>query len=263
MNILLNGICGHMGKEVVRLADSSYRGARLAMGVDPNATGNEAEVSVRSFNEIVNTDGVDCIIDFSHHSCVSALLDFAIENKLPTVVATTGHTEEEIAKIHEAAREIPVFFSANMSLGVALLVELAKTAAKAMPDAEIEIIEKHHDRKLDAPSGTALMLGKAICEVRPEAHFNLGRSGQGKRTPEEIGIHAIRMGNIVGEHEVLLGTQNQTITIKHEAHSRALFAEGAIAAAAFIVNMPCGLYDMRSLIASSGESVEKDAALSL
>lgn len=263
MNILLNGICGHMGREVVRLTDSGYRGARLLIGVDPSANGSEAEISVKSFNEIISVSDVDCIIDFSHHSCVSALLDFAVENGLPTVVATTGHTEEEVAKIKAAANEIPVFFSANMSLGVALLVELAKTAAKAMPDAEIEIIEKHHDRKLDAPSGTALMIGKAICDVRPEAHFNLGRSGQGKRNPEEIGIHAIRMGNIVGEHEVLLGTQNQTITIKHEAHSRALFAEGAIAAADFLVNMPRGLYDMKSLVESSGKSKEKDAALSV
>ena len=97
-----------------------------------------------------------------------------------------------------------------MSLGVALLVELAKTAAEAMPDAEIEIIEKHHDRKIDAPSGTALMIANAICEVRPDSYASPGRSGQGKRTPEEIGIHAIRMGNIVGEHEVMIGTQNQT-----------------------------------------------------
>ena len=141
-----------------------------------------------------------------------------------------------------------------MSLGVALLVELAKTAALAMPDAEIEIIEKHHDRKIDAPSGTALMIAKAITEVRPDAYNNLGRSGQGKRTQNEIGIHAIRMGNIVGEHEVIIGTQNQTITLKHEAHSRALFAEGAIAAAAFLVGCEPGLYDMKSLIGGKSKN---------
>jgi 4-hydroxy-tetrahydrodipicolinate reductase len=146
-----------------------------------------------------------------------------------------------------------------MSLGVALLVELAKQAASAMPDAEIEIIEKHHDRKLDAPSGTALMIANALMEVRPEAYTNLGRSGQGKRTPEEIGIHAIRMGNIVGEHEVMLGTQNQTISLKHEAHSRALFAEGALAAAAFLIGCDKGLYDMKSLVSGAPK---KDAAMS-
>ena len=260
MNILLNGICGHMGREVMKLSREGYRGARVVIGVDPNANGSEAEISVRGYKDIISINNVDCIVDFSHHSCVSELLDFALENSIPTVVATTGHTPEEIKKIREASAEIPVFFSANMSLGVALLVELAQNAAKAMPDAEIEIIEKHHDRKLDAPSGTALMIANAICEVKPEAYANCGRAGQGKRAPEEIGIHAIRMGNIVGEHEVIIGTQNQTITLKHEAHSRALFAEGALAAAAFLVKCEPGLYDMKSLI--KGE-VKSDATVSV
>ena len=259
MKILLNGICGHMGREVAALARDGYRGTALAVGVDPSSLGIEAPVSAKSFKEldIDAISGVDCIVDFSHHSCVSELLDFAVENSIPTVVATTGHTEAEIAKIEEAARKIPVFFSANMSLGVALLVELAKTAAAAMPDAEIEIVEKHHNRKLDAPSGTALMLADAICEVRPDSYANCGRSGQGKRTREEIGIHAIRMGNIVGEHEVIIGTQNQTITLKHEAHSRALFAEGALAAAVYIAGCEAGLYDMKSLVGTT----KKDAAM--
>ena len=154
-------------------------------------------------------------------------------------------------KIAAAAEKIPLFFSANMSLGVALLVELAKQAAAAFPEAEIEIIEKHHDRKVDAPSGTALMLADALCEVRPEATVNCGRSGQGKRTQGEIGIHAVRMGNIVGEHEVMIGTPNQTITLKHEAHSRALFAEGALAAAAFLIGKEVGIYDMKSLVSGT------------
>ncbi|MBE6645789.1 MAG: 4-hydroxy-tetrahydrodipicolinate reductase [Ruminococcaceae bacterium] len=260
MNILLNGICGHMGREVAKLASAGYRGATLAVGVDPNADGTEAPVSVKGFGEIIPLGNVDCIVDFSHHSCVSELLDFAEKNGIPTVVATTGHTHEEVERIRRASKNIPVFFSANMSLGVALLVELAKTAAAAMPDAEIEIIEKHHDRKIDAPSGTALMIADAICEVRPEAYTNLGRSGQGKRSADEIGIHAIRMGNIVGEHEVLIGTQNQTITLKHEAHSRALFAEGALAAAAFLVGCDAGLYDMKSLV---GGTAKKDAEMSV
>lgn len=248
MNILLNGISGHMGKEVAALCAEGYRGARLAFGVDPNFDGNEAVTVYSSFDEIDSVAGVDTIVDFSHHSCVGSLLDFAVAKNIPTVIATTGHTPEEVELIHRAAERIPVFFSANMSLGVALLVELAKNAAAAMPEAEIEIIEKHHDRKVDAPSGTALMIADALCEVRPEAYTNLGRSGQGKRTKEEIGIHAIRMGNIVGEHEVIIGTPNQTITLKHEAHSRALFAEGAIAAAVFLSVRAPGLYDMKSLV---------------
>ncbi len=248
MNILLNGFSGYMGSEVLKLAAEGYRGARVTVCVDIRPKDIPDVRVYSSFDDITDASSIDCIIDFSHHSCVPSLLAFARENSIPTVVCTTGHTEDELRAINTASRDIPVFFSANMSLGVALLVDLAKRAAFAMPEAEIEIIEKHHDRKLDAPSGTALMIANALTEVRPDSYTNLGRSGNGKRTPEEIGIHAIRMGNIVGEHEVIIGTQNQTITLKHEAHSRALFAEGAIAAAEFLVGMPKGLYDMKSLI---------------
>ena len=254
MNILLNGMSGFMGREVVKLCDRNYRGAKLAFGVDPSST----DGAYKSFDEVVSTEGIDCIIDFSHHSATPALLDFATQNKLPLVLCTTGHTEEEKELINKASSSIPLFYSGNMSLGIALLVELAKTTAKAFPEAEIEIIEKHHDRKIDAPSGTALMLADAICEVRPEAYTNCGRSGQGKRTAEEIGIHSIRMGNIVGEHQVIIGTESQTITLKHEAHNRALFAEGAIAAADFLIGQPAGMYDMKSML--SGEK-ETDAVI--
>lgn len=247
MNILLNGISGYMGREVAKLCEKNYRGAKLALGVDPSG-GYDGVPVYQSLDEVISTDGIDCIIDFSHHSVTPALLDFAMANALPLVLCTTGHTEDEIRLIREAAKNIQLFYSGNMSLGVALLVELAKTAAMAFPEAEIEIIEKHHDRKVDAPSGTALMLANAICEVRPEAYANCGRSGQGKRTPEEIGIHSIRMGNIVGEHEVIIGTQSQTISLKHEAHDRSLFAEGAIAAAGFLVDQMPGMYDMKSMI---------------
>lgn len=246
MRILVNGLCGHMGREVARLAAEGYRGAELVAGADPSGA---AECSVPCAADIRNavTD-VDCIIDFSHHACTNALLEFAVENRLPLVLATTGQTEDERAAILAASERIPLFFAANYSLGVALLIEMAKKTAAAMPEAEIEIIEKHHDRKVDAPSGTALAIAAAIREVRPDAAVNTGRSGQGRRTPEEIGIHAVRMGNIVGEHEVMIGTQNQTITLKHEAHSRALFAEGALAAAEFLCGKPAGLYDMKSMI---------------
>ena len=247
MNILINGACGHMGREVLALCNSHYRGASFACGVDPGSNTNEGNIYT-DFSMIPDGMTVDAIIDFSHHACAPALLEYARKRKIPTVICTTGHTEDELASIRRAAEVIPIFFSANMSLGVALLVELAKTVALAMPEAEIEIIEKHHNRKIDAPSGTALMLANALCEVRADAYVNLGRQGQGKRTRDEIGIHAIRMGNTVGEHEVIIGTPNQTITLKHEAHSRALFAEGALAAAEFIVGCDAGLYDMKSLV---------------
>ena len=253
MNILISGICGFMGREVEKLCLEGYRTSRLSVGVDISADGSRDNV-YRDFSEVPYDAPIDCIVDFSHHSATAKLLSFALERKIPTVLATTGHTEDELSEIKNAAKHIPVFFSANMSLGVALLVELAKNAAAALPEAEIEIIEKHHDRKLDAPSGTALMLADSLREVRPEAYYNLGRSGHGKRTKEEIGIHALRMGNVVGEHEVILATQNQTITLKHEAHSRALFAEGALAAASYLVGAKAGLFDMKSLVGGKKKS---------
>lgn len=246
MRILLSGIGGHMGREVVKLigADPALT---LAGGVDAFMTEPCAVPCAKDFSSAV-TDA-DCIIDFSHHSLTGALTDFAVKQKMPLVLATTGQTEEEKAMIRTASKEIPLFFAANYSVGIALLIDLAKKAASVMGDAEIEIVEAHHDRKLDAPSGTALAIADALHEVRPESVNHCGRSGQGKRSPEEIGIHAIRMGNVVGMHEVIIGTQNQTITLKHEAHSRALFAEGALAAAKFLEGKPAGLYNMQSMLA--------------
>ena len=254
MKLLISGLCGHMGNEVANLTMSGCRGAEFSgsVGVDINACGNEGIPCAHNFAE-ASADAaiytnIDCIVDFSHHSLTRELLDFAIKYNLPVVLATTGHTDDEKAYINEAAKSIPVFFAANFSLGVALLIDAARRVAAAMPDAEIEIIEKHHNRKVDAPSGTALAIADALCEVRPNATVVTGRSGYGKRTPDEIGIHAIRMGNIVGEHEVIVGTPNQTITLKHEAHDRALFAEGALAAAEFLCGKAAGLYNMNDLV---------------
>ena len=246
MRILLSGLGGHMGAEVAKLCAEGYRGAELVAGVDYMNQDGAAVPCAPNF-ESACTD-VDCIVDFSHHSCTKDLLAFAVKNRLPLVIATTGQSDEERAAIEEAAKEIPLFFAANFSVGVALLIEMAKKVAAAMPDAEIEIIEKHHDRKVDAPSGTALAIARAIQTVRPAAAIVTGRSGFGKRTKEEIGIHAIRMGNLAGEHEVLIGTNNQTITLKHETHSRALFAEGALAAAEFLCGKGAGFYDMHSML---------------
>lgn len=246
MKILINGIGGRMGVEIKKMALEGYKGAEVAAGVDVAPLNLE---NIPTYTDIYDVrESFDCIIDFSHHSATKKLLEYACEKNVPVVLATTGHDEAEKQMILDAAKKIPLFHSANMSLGVALLCELAKTAAKTFPDADIEIIEKHHNRKLDAPSGTALLLARAIQEIREKAFFTFGRQGQAKRMPDEIGIHAIRMGNIVGEHEVIVGTDTQTITLKHEAHSRALFAEGAITAAAFLVGKDAGLYDMYSMI---------------
>lgn len=246
MKVLICGVGGRMGREVAKLALEGMRGAVPVAGFDI------LPVDTREFPTYTEWDAVeedaDCIIDFSHHTATDALLHFAVARRIPVVIATTGHTEAELHEIEQAAREIPVFHSANMSLGIALLVELAKLTAKTFPDADIEIIETHHNRKVDAPSGTALLLAKAIREIRRQAKFVFGRNGQAKREPEEIGIHAVRMGNVIGKHEVIVGTDTQTITLKHEAHSRALFAEGALAAAEFLMAQPAGLYDMKSMI---------------
>ena len=246
MKILICGVGGRMGREVARLALEGMRGASPVAGFDILPVDTREFPTYTDWRDVEGE--IDCIVDFSHHAGTCAMLDFAVEKQIPVVLATTGHTEEEKAYIAQAAEKIPVFHSANMSLGIALLVELAKTTAKTFPDADIEIIEKHHNRKLDAPSGTALLLANAIKEVRSHARSVFGRSGQAKREADEIGIHAVRMGNIIGEHEVIVGTDTQTITLKHEAHSRALFAEGAIAAADYLCKQQAGLYDMQSMI---------------
>ena len=163
------------------------------------------------------TESADCIIDFSHHSAIAELCDYAVKNKLPLVIATTGHTEEENGMINEAAKTVPVFKSGNMSLGVALVACLSKIAAKAFPDADIEIVEKHHNQKLDVPSGTALLLADSIKQVKKDSEYVIGRHENGKRKKNEIGIHSLRMGNEVGTHEVIFAMGSQVITIKHEA----------------------------------------------
>ena len=245
MKIILTGYEGHMGREV-RACVERTAGCEIVLGVDPMIPEN-GEICKKTFGECAGEAVV--IIDFSHHSLTGDLLDFAESRNLPVVLATTGQTEEEKARIREAAGKIPIFLAANYSLGIAVLTDLVRKAAALYPDGEIEIVEQHHDRKLDAPSGTALSLFNAVKDVRPGATANCGRSGQGKRTPDEVGIHAIRMGNIVGVHEVMIGTQNERITLKHEAFSRGVFAEGSLKAAAFIIGKPAGMYDMKDLLA--------------
>ena len=201
----------------------------------------------KTFEEL-GVVAADVVVDFSHHTAVAAVLNYAKKIGAAAVIGTTGHTEEEKALIYAAAKEIPVFFAGNVSLGIAVLCRLVKQAASFFPDADIEIIEVHHTRKVDAPSGTARMLFNAIKEVRPNAWENCGRSGEGKRTKDEIGVHALRMGNVVGIHEVHINTGNQTLVLKHESGSRAMLADGAVAAARFMEGKAAGLYDMESIL---------------
>ena len=204
----------------------------------------------KTFEELGETNA-DTVIDFSHHSAIGQVLDYALPRGLSVVIGTTGHTEEEKQRILEAAKSIPVFFSGNMSLGIAVLCRLAAQAAGAFPEADIEIVETHHNRKVDAPSGTALMLFRAIQGVRPQAVARCGRSGECKRTKEEIGVNSIRMGNVVGIHEIHICTPNQALTLRHEAHNRGMFAEGAVEAAKFLEGKGPGLYDMEALLAEA------------
>ena len=243
MKVIVNGAAGRMGKVVLRLLSEGYRGASFAGGVDAFS---EDPAIVKTPDAL--TEKGDVIIDFSSHLATRAICDYAVRSNTPIVICTTGHTEEELAVIHEAAKSVPVFHSANMSLGVALLCELARQAAALYPDADIEIVETHHNRKLDAPSGTALMIADRIREERTDATYKLGRAGHEKREAREIGIHAVRMGNVVGEHEVRIGTDTETITLKHEAHDRSLFAEGAVVAARYLIGQKAGLYGMRDML---------------
>ena len=190
----------------------------------------------------------EIVYDFSHHTAIFDVTDYAVQNRCPLVIATTGHTEEEKAAIFAAAKSVPVFYAGNMSLGIAVLCELAKQAAQSFPDADIEIVEIHHNRKVDAPSGTAKMLFEAIKEVRPKATANCGRAGEGKRTTDEVGIQALRMGSVVGVHEVHICTENQTLTLRHEAGNRGMLADGAVDAARFICGKAPGLYNMDGLL---------------
>ena len=238
MRAILCGANGAMGKLIDGILGEEIVG-KVSIDGENNVP--------KTFAELGKVDA-DVVIDFSHHTAVSDVLRYAKEIGAAAVIGTTGHTPEEKAMITTAAEEIPVFFSGNMSLGIAVLCRLAKQAAAAFPEADIEIVEAHHTRKVDAPSGTALMLFNAIKEVRPEAVPNCGRSGEGKRTREEIGIHALRMGNVVGIHEIHIHTGNQSLTLKHESGSRAMLADGACDAARFMVGKGKGLYHMEDML---------------
>ena len=190
----------------------------------------------------------DVRIDFSHHTAIGDVMAYAKEVGCAVVVGTTGHTADEKQVIFDASKELPVFYSGNMSLGIAVLCRLAAQAASFFPDADIEIVEVHHNRKVDAPSGTALMLFDAVKSVRENAVAHCGRAGEGKRTKEEIGISSLRLGNVVGIHEVHIHTANQSLTLKHEAGNRGMLAEGAVDAARFMVGKNKGLYNMTQLL---------------
>ena len=247
INILLSGACGKMGNAVARCCKEETD-VKIIAGVD------KAEVLCdfpvyKSFDDVKTI--TDVIIDFSHISVLESLLDFAIKNNVAVVLATTGYSAEQITKINDASKKIAVFFTANMSLGVNLLCSLAKSAAKVLgSNFDVEIIEKHHNQKIDAPSGTALMLANAVNDVFDDKYtYEYDRhSKRQKRPKNEIGIHAVRGGTIVGEHDVIFAGHDEVITLSHSAQSKEVFATGSVKAAKFIVGKPNGLYDMSSIL---------------
>ena len=245
-NIILCGCGGRMGRAII---ESVKDGCTIVAGVDVNASALSTGFPV--YEKISDFPGkADVIVDFSHHSALPSLIEYAKATKTPIVLATTGHTDEELALIDESVNEIAIFRSGNFSLGINLLITLAKQAAKTLgTDFDVEIIEKHHNKKLDAPSGTALMIADAIASEREESEYVFDRHSERKaRESKEIGLHSVRGGTIVGEHEAIFAGENEIVTISHSAASREIFATGALRAAVYLAKKEKGLYNMTDMI---------------
>lgn len=246
-DIILCGANGKMGK-VIRDIVAKRDDCRIAAGIDLNTEGDSFPI-YSSFDEI--KEDADVIIDFSNPALLNDLLDFAVKKSMPVVIATTGYDESQKKQIEEASRKTSVFFTYNMSLGINLLANLAKKVVQVLGDGfDIEIIEKHHNQKIDAPSGTALMLADAICEElnKPMKYEYDRHSKREKRTKNEIGMHAVRGGTIVGEHEIMFAGRDEIITLSHSARSKEVFAVGAVNAALFLKDKPAGMYSMKEMI---------------
>ena len=248
INIALVGINGKMGQVICRILSES-ESARIVCGVDINT---EVKNGIPVYTALKDSkEAFDVIIDFSHPSSLEATLEYAVSNKKGLVLATTGLSAQQMETVYEASEKTPVFFSANMSLGVNLLIELAKKATALLQENfDIEIIEKHHNQKIDAPSGTALAIADAIndtCDKSNEYVYDR-HSTRKKRSKNEIGIHAVRGGTIVGEHSVIFAGTDEIIELKHTATSKEIFAVGAVKAAVFLAGKEAGFYNMNNLI---------------
>ncbi len=247
VKIILSGCSGKMGHVITKCVENKEN-CEIVAGVDINKCDAPYPIFA-SFSEIDVVS--DVIIDFSHPSVLASLLEYCKKNKMPAVIATTGLSDEQKKEIEDTSKEVPMFFSANMSIGVNLISELAAKAARVLEGSfDIEIVEAHHNQKIDAPSGTALMLADSISDAltnKPTYEFDR-HSKRAKRDPNEIGIHSIRGGTIVGEHEVIFAGLDEIITISHSARSKDLFAVGAVNAAAFLKGKPAGMYSMKQLV---------------
>ncbi len=244
--LIINGIYGRMGRKVEEYADGFE-----IFGVDVNASGNESYISAN-----IADFSADVVVDFSNPKAITGLLDFAISTKTPLVICSTGFSAEEKAMIENASKQVPIFMSFNMSLGINVLSYLTAQATKLLAGFDIEIVEKHHNQKLDAPSGTAIMLANSAKSERALSE-TFGRHGRDcKRQPSEIGMHAVRGGTVTGEHEVGFYGENERIILSHSAESREVFAKGAIVAAQFMAKQTeCRMFDMNDVIKSKVENL--------
>lgn len=249
MNILLHGCNGRMGQVITALSSQAVD-FDIVCGIDEaiNKFANPYPV----YDSLADvTENVDVVIDFSNHTCLKSLLDYGLTHKVGLVLCTTGYTSEEHNNIIEVSELIPIFNSGNMSLGINLLQALAKQAAsKLYENFDIEIIERHHNQKLDAPSGTAIMLADSINSVLDnQMEYTYERqSKRQRRSKKEIGMHSIRGGSIIGEHEVIFAGAGEIIELKHSVISRDVFGVGAISAAKYLYNKPAGLYNMQHIV---------------
>lgn len=247
--VIMNGCNGHMGVVISQLCDQDEN-IEIVAGVDINT---EQKFDYPVFEDIASCDiAADAMIDFSHVSCVDALLRYSVEKRIPVVLCTTGLSEEQLQKVSEASEKVAVLKSANMSLGINMLMDLLQKAARTLAPAgfDMEIVEKHHNQKLDAPSGTALALADSINEALEDQYsYKYDRSQERKKREKyEIGIQAVRGGNIVGEHEVIFAGTDEVITFQHTAYSKAVFGKGAIEAAKYLAGKPAGYYTMADVI---------------
>ncbi|OON95150.1 MAG: 4-hydroxy-tetrahydrodipicolinate reductase [Candidatus Epulonipiscioides saccharophilum] len=251
--ILMHGCNGRLGQVISKLAKEDPD-IEIILGIDVNENiQNEYQV-LASLDEFNSADysTVDVIIDFSTASAVPSLLNFVAKSKIPTVLCTTGLDKEQIEMMKQTSKNVPIFYSANMSLGINLLINLANKATKVLKNSgfDIEILEKHHNKKIDAPSGTAISIAENIQKAL-DSKYKLVSDRTIERKPrdkEEIGIHSIRGGTIVGEHDVIFAGNEEIITISHKAMSREVFATGAIKAAKYLIGKNPGLYDMNDLL---------------
>lgn len=261
-NIILSGCGGRMGQVIAQLVAEKYNKdavhnqeskiCKIAFGVDPFGKSNDAFPVYPSFDQIpADAPKGDVIIDFSHFSAVRSVVDYAVKTGTPAIIATTGISQKDLAYINEQSAKVALFRSANMSVGICLVKDLIRRAAAFLgDDFDIEIVERHHNQKLDAPSGTALALADAInqADANKYSYIYDRHSRSAKRGHNEIGISAVRGGNIVGDHEVIFAGNNEVIEINHKAMSRSVFADGAVRAAMFMKGKQPGMYNMDDLI---------------